>query len=107
MKRNTYLKIKLDNISYNINKLISTFDNYLYYFGVVKANCYGCGDITLIKNIINNGCNYLAVATLDEALYIRKEIKDNNHIKYVSNYLNTIPYEILKSIGYRVYRIYE
>ena len=76
MKRNTYLKIKLDNISYNINKLISTFDNYEYYFGVVKANCYGCGDITLIKNIINNGCNYLAVATLDEALYIRKEIKD-------------------------------
>ena len=35
MKRNTYLKIKLDNICYNINKLISTFDNYLYYFGVV------------------------------------------------------------------------
>ena len=48
-----------------------------YYFGVVKADCYGHNGISAVKTIIGAGCNYLAVATLDEALIIRKEILNN------------------------------
>lgn len=46
------------------------------FFGVVKADCYGHNDISTVKTIIDVGCNYLAVATLEEALFIRKEIRD-------------------------------
>ena len=33
-------------------------------------------------------------------------LKDNVHINYVSNYLETIPYEVICSIGKRVDRVY-
>ena len=76
MYRNTYVEINLKNIEYNIKEIIKKNNNYKYYFGVVKADCYGHGDIPVVKSIINAGCNYLAVATLDEALVIRNKIKD-------------------------------
>ena len=34
-------------------------------------------------------------------------LKDNKHIEEVSDYLDTIPYEILCSISKRVPRVYE
>lgn len=76
MHRNTYVEINLNNIKYNVKTLINKYNNYKYYFGVVKADSYGHNGISVIKAIIDAGCNYLAVATLDEALIIRKKIKD-------------------------------
>lgn len=76
LTRNTYAKINLDNIKSNVKKIINRYNDYKYYFGVVKANCYGHYDIKTVEKIIQGGCNYLAVATLDEALYIRKYIKN-------------------------------
>ena len=76
LTRNTYAKINLDNIQSNVEKIINRYNDYKYYFGVVKANCYGHYDIKTVEKIIQGGCNYLAVATLDEALYIRKYIKN-------------------------------
>lgn len=73
MYRKTYKEIDLDNIKYNIKTIINKYNNYQYYFGVVKANCYGSG-IKCIPSMIESGINYLAVATLDEAL----EIRNNN-----------------------------
>ena len=74
--RNTYVEINLDNIKNNVSTIINKYNNYKYYFGVVKANCYGHKDIKTVKAIIKGGCNYLAVATLSEALYIRKYVKN-------------------------------
>ncbi len=74
MYRNTYVDIDLNNIAYNIKEVISNY-KYKYYFGVVKADCYGHG-IKCIKTMIESGINYLAVATLDEALEIRELYKD-------------------------------
>lgn len=76
MYRNTYLEINLKNLEYNVTTLISRYIEYKYYFGVVKANSYGHFGIEPIKSIIKSGINYLAVATLDEALLIRNEIKN-------------------------------
>ena len=76
MYRNTYVEIDLKNINNNVKNLINKFNDYKYYFGVVKADCYGHNDIKVINEIINAGCNYLAVATLDEALEIREYLKD-------------------------------
>ena len=71
--RNTYAKINLDNIKNNVKTIISKFNNYKYYIGVVKADTYGHNSSEVIKSIIDGGCNYLAVSSLDEALEIRKD----------------------------------
>ena len=76
MYRNTYVEINLKNIENNVKKLINKYDDYKYYFGVVKADCYGHYGPETVEAIIRGGCNYLAVATLDEALEIRESIKD-------------------------------
>ena len=75
MHRNSYMEINTNNISNNVNKIINHYNNYKYYFGVVKANCYGFG-INICDHLIKSGINYFAVATLDEALNIRKMHKD-------------------------------
>ena len=75
MYRNTYVNVNLENLQFNVKQLIKRYNNYKYYFAVVKADCYGHGD-GVISSIIDAGCNYLAVATLDEALTIRKKINN-------------------------------
>lgn len=72
MHRNTYVEINLSNITNNVKKIINKLSGFKYYFGVVKADCYGHNNIETVNAIINGGCNYLTVATLDEALEIRK-----------------------------------
>ena len=71
--RNTYAKIKLDNITHNVKTIISNYSGYKYYIGVVKADTYGHNSNEVVKSIIDGGCNYLAVSSLDEALEIRKD----------------------------------
>lgn len=71
MYRKSYAEINLSNLQNNVANIIQTYNNYQYYIGVVKADCYGHG-IKAISSIIKGGCNYLAVATLEEALEIRK-----------------------------------
>lgn len=68
--RNTYAKINLSNIYDNIIAIKNKYD-YKYYMAVVKANCYGHG-LKAIEPMIKAGCNYLAVATLDEAIKVRE-----------------------------------
>lgn len=91
MYRNTYVEVNLKNIESNVKTLINQYDNYKYYFGVVKADCYGHNGIETVKAIIRGGCNYIAVATLDEALEIRKSI---THIPILC--LGIIPIEYIK-----------
>lgn len=69
------MKVNLTNIKENISKIIQKYPDYRYYIGVVKANCYG-HQIESISSIIDGGCNYLAVALLEEALQIRNRWKD-------------------------------
>ena len=70
MYRNTYVEVNLDNIRHNI-KTIKEKYKYKYYIGVVKGNAYGHG-YGIIKTLVDEGINFLAVANLDEALEIRK-----------------------------------
>ena len=70
--RKTYSDIYLNNIKNNVEKIIDTYTGYKYYIGVVKADCYGHNTNDTVKSIIDGGCNYLAVSSLDEALEIRK-----------------------------------
>lgn len=76
MYRNTYVEVNLKNIEHNVRTLIQKYNDYKYYFGVVKADCYGHYGVETVEAIIRGGCNYIAVATLEEALEIRKNIKN-------------------------------
>ena len=71
MYRNTFAEIDLEAIRYNLTVLNQKFSNYDYRFAVVKADCYGHG-LDAIQPMLDAGCNYLAVATLEEALEVRK-----------------------------------
>ena len=78
MYRNTYVEVNLKNIESNVRSLINKYCGYKYYFGVVKADCYGHNDVKSIEAIIKGGCNYLAVATLEEALEF---IEDDEYVE--------------------------
>ena len=76
MYRNTYIEINLINIKNNIKKIIDRYNDYTYYFGVVKADSYGHNGNMVVRSIVDGGVNYLAVATLEEALEIRRDLKE-------------------------------
>ena len=76
MYRNTYVEVNLKNVENNVKTLINKYNDYKYYFGVVKADCYSHYAPETVEAIIKGGCNYIAVATLDEALEIRKDFNN-------------------------------
>ena len=49
--RKTYCEINLSNLKSNVERIVSNFTNYYYYFGVVKADCYGHG-IECVQSIM-------------------------------------------------------
>ena len=73
MYRNTYVEIDTDIISSNVRNIIKKYNDYKYYIGVVKCNAYGHGSF-ISKTLIENGINYLAVSSLEEAIDIRKYV---------------------------------
>lgn len=70
MYRNTYVEIDTSIIGKNVQNIISKYNNYNYYIGVVKGNAYGHG-FKIIDTLLANGINYLAVSSLEEALEVR------------------------------------
>lgn len=72
MYRDTYVEINLKNVKYNVQKIINKYNQFDYYFGVIKADCYGHGALETTNAIINGGVNYLVVAFLEEAIELRK-----------------------------------
>ncbi len=72
MYRLTYSNVYLSNIEYNVKTIINNYKGYKYYIGVVKADSYGHNSNKTVKAIIDGGCNYIAVSSLDEALIVRK-----------------------------------
>ena len=71
MYRKTYVEINLDNLKSNVENIVNYYNDYNYYFGVVKGNCYGHGTKYVINELIDSGINYLAVSSLEEALDAR------------------------------------
>lgn len=72
MYRNTYAEINVDNLQHNVKEIIQKYPDYQYYFGIVKGNAYGHSD-KIAKYLLESGINYLAVASLEEGISIRKD----------------------------------
>lgn len=84
---------------------------YGYADGIIRKNT---GRTVFIKEkeypIIGNICMDMLFVKIDDNVQLYDEVyilKDVEHIEKVANYLDTIPYEILCSIGKRVPRIYK
>lgn len=74
--RDTYVEINLDNIAFNMRKIKEATGSSVAVAAVVKADGYGHGAVEIAKTIMENGGEYLAVATLTEALELRKKHKN-------------------------------
>ena len=72
MYRRVHVEIDLDVIKSNVANILSAYNNYDYYIGVVKGNAYGHG-FAIVPAIIASGINYIATASLDEAFEVRAQ----------------------------------
>ncbi len=82
-----------------------------YADGIIRKNT---GRDVYINNrrykIVGNICMDMLMVKIDNNVNLYDDVlilKDNNHIKEVSKYLETIPYEVICSISKRVNRVYE
>lgn len=71
--RETWAEIDLDAIAHNVNVIRHHWERPLQVMAVVKANGYGHGAIPIAETALKAGASYLGVATLDEALQLRRE----------------------------------
>ncbi len=74
--RDTIVEVNLDNIAYNMKQIRKMVGDNIAISAVVKANGYGCGALDIAHTIMENGADYLAVATLTEALELRRKFRD-------------------------------
>ena len=87
------LVINREDLRHNINKIknyvkeISKNDKYTI-IGIVKGNGYGLDLIEYSKFLLNNGIEYLAVATFDEAMELSRAKISNKiqHIKIILDF---------------------
>lgn len=70
LRSQTLVEIDLSKIIHNIRELRKVVDKRVRFMAVVKADAYGHGAIPVSK-AIQNKVDYLAVATLPEALELR------------------------------------
>lgn len=70
--RPTWAEINLGAIRHNLSQARNITGEKTKILAVVKANAYGHGLIEVTKTLCNCGVSYIGVASLDEALILRK-----------------------------------
>ena len=68
----TWAEIHPQNILHNMKMIRASVPEGTKFLGVVKANAYGHGALTVAKALEENGADYLAVACLAEAIELRE-----------------------------------
>ncbi len=72
LQKRTWAEIHLDHIAHNVQAMREKLPASCRFLGVVKANAYGHGAIRVAKKLEEIGCEYLAVACIDEAIELRE-----------------------------------
>lgn len=72
LQKRTWAEISLKNIEYNFNSIKHSLNPDTKLMGIVKANAYGHGATPIATLLQNIGCEYMAVATLEEGLNLRQ-----------------------------------
>lgn len=101
-KERAWIELNLDNLEENIRKVKAIIDKECKIMAVVKANAYGHGIVEISKKLNNIGIKDFAVATLSEAIILRKNnIKGNILIlgfTSVENIEEVIKYDLIQTI---------
>ena len=69
------LEVNLKNLRSNYSKIRKKVSKKTIVAATVKANGYGLGSHEVVKSLIKEKCNVFFVATLDEAISLRKKFK--------------------------------
>ena len=69
--KRTWAVIDLDALKENYEKLRRHIGRGVKFLGVVKADAYGHGAIQVSRVLQENGADYLAVSSIDEAMELR------------------------------------
>lgn len=70
--RPTWAEIDLDAVRFNLSSMKKMLDEKVNVMAVVKANAYGHGICQVSRVLVDSGIDYLGVATVDEAITLRK-----------------------------------
>jgi len=70
--RPVWAEINLDNLAHNIREVRRVVRKSSLVTAVIKADAYGHGAVATAKTFLDNGADRLAVATLSEAIELRK-----------------------------------
>ena len=71
--KRTWAELDLDALSHNYHTLRAHVGGAVKFLGVVKADAYGHGAVEVSRLLQELGADYLAVACLDEAIWLRKD----------------------------------
>ncbi len=71
LKRASFVEVDTASLRHNFGAVKSIVPKDAHIMAVVKANAYGVGAIKASEIFLQEGANYLGVATLDEALELR------------------------------------
>ncbi|MFO7611556.1 MAG: alanine racemase [Clostridia bacterium] len=73
MPGRAWVEINLDSIAHNLREIRGRLGNGVRINGVIKADGYGHGAVMTAGVLCDNGIDMLSVATLDEAVQLRKQ----------------------------------
>ncbi|EJC49087.1 alanine racemase [Helicobacter pylori Hp P-26] len=71
LKRASFVEVNTHSLRHNFHAVKNIVPKDACVMAVVKANAYGAGAIKASEIFLQEGANYLGVATLDEALELR------------------------------------
>ena len=71
--RHTWAEVDLDAVRYNFRQVKKLIEKGTSLLVVVKGNAYGHGILEVSKALQSVGADFLGVATLDEAIFLRKK----------------------------------
>ena len=74
--RSTRAEINLDNLKHNIDRCREEIGPDVEPMAIIKADCYGHGAVVMMEYMMKYGIRYFGVASLNEALELRRFHKE-------------------------------
>lgn len=94
LKDRAWIEVNLNNLEHNIKEIKKVIPLKTKIMAVVKANAYGHGIIEISKKLQDIGIQDFAVATLEEALLLRRNMIKGNILILGFTSINNLHYVI-------------
>jgi alanine racemase len=70
--RPTWVEVDLEAVAYNVRQIKEIVGPDVHVLAVLKADAYGHGAITVARTALNNGASFCGVASVNEAVRMRR-----------------------------------